>query len=189
MLSTESQQKIEDLLLEQKVVNKKQLAELKAESTKSSRPLLGLVVDKKLIDGEALTKLIARATNVPYVNLQKAAIKPEILAMLPYDVAQQYRAVPLGDIEGKLAIGVIDPSNVQAIDFISGKMGKPVAVFMASQEGIDRILAQYKPDVAGNVQSAIAGTLENAGSQNHAVRFFNAGFYQPHGRAVDAKGL
>lgn len=162
MLSVESQTKIEDLLLEQKVVSKKQLADLKSEAVKTNKPLLALLVEKKLIDGEALTKLTARATHVPYVNLGKASIKPDVLDMLPYEVAQQYKAVPLGEIEGKLALGMIDPSNVQAIDYISGKIGKPVSVFMASQEGIDRVLAQYKPDVASNVASAIEGSLDGA---------------------------
>ncbi len=156
MLSVESQSRVEDWLVEKKAVTKAQLEQLKVEAAKSDKSLLTLVTEKKLIDPEELTKLIARATNVPYVNLQKASVKPEILKSLPIDLAQQYKAVPLGDMEGKLAVGMLDPTNIQAIDYISGKIGRPVVVFMASQVGIERILAHYKPDV-GDMRSVISG--------------------------------
>ncbi|MBI3983865.1 Flp pilus assembly complex ATPase component TadA, partial [Candidatus Microgenomates bacterium] len=162
MLSVESQQKIENLLIEQKIVDRQHLAELKKTAATSSKPLMALLVEKKLVDSEQLAKLVAKATDVPYVNLSKATVKPEVLATLPHDVAAQFMAVPLGEMDGKLAIGMLDPTNIQAMDYISGKIGRPVVVFMASQEGIDRVLGQYKPDVAGDVQTAIAGTLEGA---------------------------
>ena len=154
MLSVESQQRVEEWLIERGAVTKRQLEKLKAEGLRTNKPLLALVIEQKLIDPEELTKLTARASNVPYVNLQKAQVKMEILRALPLDLAQQYKAVPLGDMEGKLAVGMLDPTNIQAIDYISAKIARPIVVFMASQAGIDRILAQYRPDV-GDVRSVI----------------------------------
>ncbi|MBI4100967.1 Flp pilus assembly complex ATPase component TadA [Candidatus Microgenomates bacterium] len=160
MLSVESQQKVEDLLIKQKIVTPKQLDELKKEAVRLNRPLLALLVEKKQISSEDLTKLTARATNVPYVNLLKATIEPEITKLLPRDVAEQFMTVPLGEMEGKLAVGMLDPSNIQAIDYVSGKVGRPLAVFMASQEGINHVLAQYSTDVAADVRGAIATSLD-----------------------------
>src|SRR4051812_27219231 len=143
MLSLESQQKIEQLLLERKVLAKPKLDKLKKQATSSGKPLLAILVDQKIIDSEELTRLIAKATNVPYVNLSKAVVELRILNLLPRDVAEQFKTVPLGEMEGKLAIGMIDPTNIQAIDYVSGKVGRPVSVFMASQGGIDKVLGQY----------------------------------------------
>lgn len=160
MLSLDSQQKVEQLLLKNNVVDAAKLRELKTEAVKDNKPLLTLLIDKNIVTGEELTKIIARATKVPYVNLLKATIKPEILALLPQDVATQYRTVPLGEMEGKLAVGMIDPTNVQAIDYIAGKIGRPIVVFMASQEGIDRILSQYRPTLSKDVGSGLEGEAE-----------------------------
>lgn len=160
MLSLDSQQKAEELLLGQKIVDRKKLEELKKEATQASKPLLALIVEKKIIKGEDLTKLMAKSSKIPYVNLLNASIKSEILNLLPHEVAQQYMAVPLGHIDDKLALGMLDPTNVQAIDYISNKISQPVTVFMASQDGIDHVLAQYKTDVASDVKDVIAGSLE-----------------------------
>lgn len=160
MLSLDSQQKVENLLLKQGVLSPSQLRQLEKEATTQNKPLLSLVVEKKIVDSEELTKLIAKASKMPYVNLRNAAIGPEVLNLLPREIAQQYMAVPLGQMDNKLAVGMIDPTNVQAIDYLSSKIGRPLAVFMSSQEGIDRVLSQYKTDVASNVKDVIEDTLE-----------------------------
>lgn len=159
MLSVDSQQKVEKLLLEQKLLSPTQLAS--AKKAAAGKPLLSALVEKKLIDSETLTKLTAKATNIPYVNLRNATIEPKVLELVPHEVAQQFMSVPLGEMDGKLAVGMIDPTNIQAIDYLSGKIGRPVTVFMASQEGVNNILSRYTSSLAADVHSAIATTLSD----------------------------
>lgn len=174
MLSLDSQQTVERLLLESKLVAKAQLETVKKEAAKANRPLLATLVEKKIIDSEALTKIIAKATNIPYVNLRTAVIDNKVIQLVPHDVAEQFMAVPLGEMDGKLAVGMLDPTNIQAIDYLSGKIGRPVTVFMASQEGINNVLSKYTADLAADVHSAIETTItasaaDEAGSNAQAV--------------------
>lgn len=160
MLSVDSQQKVEALLIKQKLISPAQLEKLKAAALKEHKPLLSALVDQKLIKSEELTKLVASATNVPYVNLAHAVLKPEILKLLPKETAEQYMAVPLGEMQGRLAVAMLDPNNVQAADYLSSKIGKPLAVFVASQEGINNAIAQYSSNLQADVSSAIETTLD-----------------------------
>lgn len=166
MLSVDSQQKVENLLLKDGLLDKASLDKAKQKALGTHQPLLTVLVEEKMVNSEALTKIVARATNLPYVNLQNATITPDILKMLPHETAEQYMAVPLGDIEGRLAVAMLDPNNVQAVDYISGKIGRPLNVFVASQEGINNVLAQYESNVEADVQSAIQKTLGNEAKDN-----------------------
>jgi type IV pilus assembly protein PilB len=47
---------------------------------------------------------------------------------------------------------MLDPDNVQAIDFLSNKIKRPIKVFGASETGIRHVLSQYRGDGLKNVQ-------------------------------------
>lgn len=158
MLSTESQQKIQKLLVMNGFITEEQLNAVRTQAAQQSRPLLQVISEMKLIDEEELTKLSAQASAYPYVNLTGISIPVETLALLPRDIAQSYMAVPFGEMQGRLAVAMIDPANVQAIDFISRKIGRNVAAFLASRQSIDAALNQYHVDVSQDVSEAIKST-------------------------------
>jgi type IV pilus assembly protein PilB len=64
-------------------------------------------------------------------------------------------AVPFGMQSGRLAVGMLDPTNIQAVDFLSRKMGRTIAVYLASRGSIENVLGQFHTDVAADVASAI----------------------------------
>jgi type IV pilus assembly protein PilB len=43
-------------------------------------------------------------------------------------------AVPLGEMQHRLVIAMLDADNVQAVDFLSNKIGRPLKVYAASEE-------------------------------------------------------
>jgi type IV pilus assembly protein PilB len=88
------------------------------------------------ITDEQLTKANATITKVPYVNLQTAKVDPAILALLPQDIAERYMAVPLGEMQHRLVVAMLDADNVQAVDFLSNKIGRSLKVYVASEAGI-----------------------------------------------------
>jgi type IV pilus assembly protein PilB len=165
MLSVETQQRVEKLLLQSGLITGEKLAEVRQEALQQNVPLLQMIADRKLVDEEELVKVQAQASEVLYVNLRGVQVKDEIIKLLPKSVAETYQAVPFGQMQSKLAVAMLDPSNVQAVDFIARKTGKVVAVFMASPASIQRVLSQYKADLASDVGAA----LKTVGSEPEPV--------------------
>ncbi len=155
MLSVESQQTVEKMLLDQKLLSKDRLDALKLQAVQKNVPLLSLIAGQHLVSEEELTKIEAKATGVPYVNLSQVSVADEILMKLPKDVATNYMSVPFGRIGGRYAVAMLDPTNVQAADFIARKIGDSVTTFMASRTAIDRVLGQYKANLDKSVTQAI----------------------------------
>ena len=65
---------------------------------------------------------------------------------------------------------MLDANNVQAVDFLANKIQRPLKVYMASEQGIQHVLDQYKTDLEEGVGEAIAATGEKQtqGSKENA---------------------
>lgn len=147
VLSEKTQNLVEERLISDKLVTASKLAELKKQAKSEKIPLFTLLVRDGVVANEALTKTIAHITHVPYVNLSNAIIDPDVLQLLPRDIAERYMAVPLGEMKNRLVVAMLDADNVQAVDFLSNKIGRSLKVYTASEEGIRKVLGQYDTNV------------------------------------------
>lgn len=168
VLTEELQAKLEELLVSDGALTREQLEQHRVSAKKSGTPLLTELLEGKVVDNETLTATIAKVSAVPYVNLTDATISQEVLALLPRETAERYMAVPLGELSGgsagskRLAIATLDANNVQAVDFLANKIQRPLKVYMASEQGIQHVLDQYKTDLAEGVGDAISATTQSA---------------------------
>lgn len=165
VLSAATQQQVEESLVKDGLISDDQLKVYKSKASASKTPLLTLLVHDKLINTEQLTKTTAHVTKLPYVNLSEATIDPAILALLPQEIAERYMAVPLGEMQRRLVVAMLDADNVQAVDFLSNKIGRPLKVYAASEEGIRQVLKQYSLSLGEGVAEAIGDGEEAAKEQ------------------------
>lgn len=155
VLSATTEAQVEDDLVKSGILTAAQLEDAKEKAKKQQGSVFGTLVSGKLVTNEQLTKAIAKATKVPYVNLTSATVEPAILELLPQDIAERYMAVPLGEMQHRLVVAMLDADNVQAVDFLSNKIGRPLKVYVASEEGIRNVLAQYHLNVSKEVTGSI----------------------------------
>jgi type IV pilus assembly protein PilB len=160
VLTPTTQQHVEETLINDGVISKEQLEESKEKAKQSNEPFFSLLVNEGHVSDEELTKALATVSNMPYVNLSTARIDPKTLDLLPQDVAEHYMAVPLGKMQSRLVVAMLDADNVQAVDFLSNKIGKPLKVFAASESGIRRVLGQYSRTLERGVTSILSRTPE-----------------------------
>lgn len=159
VLSAANQKQVENDLVQGGHITQDKLDQARTNSKKTGEPLFSLLMKEGEVSNETLTKVIAKVNKVPYVNLVNAIIKKEILRMLPKEIAERYMAVPLGHIKNRLVVAMLDADNVQAVDFLSNRVGRPLKVYTASEEGIRQVLKQYEQDVEADVAKAMGGTL------------------------------
>jgi type IV pilus assembly protein PilB len=166
VLSASNQKQVEQALVSDGFIKQADLAKAKNKAEQSGAPFLTLLLNDGYVSNEVLTKVIAKINHVPYVNLSNARIDKKVLRLLPKDIAQHYMAVPLGQIDKRLVVAMLDADNVQAVDFLSNRIGRPLKVYTSSEEGIRSILNQYDEDVEADVVKAINdGTATPASSE------------------------
>jgi type IV pilus assembly protein PilB len=147
ILSPTAQYDVEKVLVDDGLVTDAQLDQIKDKAAKGHQPIFGMLISEGHITDEQLTKALAVVSKVPYVNLSLAHIDPKMLALLPRDVAEQYMAVPIGEMQHRLVVAMLDADNVQAVDFLSNKVARPLKVYAASESGIKHVLRQYEQSI------------------------------------------
>lgn len=166
VLSADTQTLVEKQLVSSGLLKAEQVKQFKDDAHKKGQPFFSYLVTDGHLTNEQLTKTIASVTNVPYVNLSRAIIDPQILELLPQEIAERYMAVPLGKMQHRLVVAMLDADNVQAVDFLSNKIGHPLKVYAASEEGIRRVLSQYKSslnqDIVGGLAEQVATEAQTA---------------------------
>lgn len=155
ILTDENRQDIEQYLVDAQLITADQLTEYRKAAEDADTPLITYMISKGVLNDEQLTEAISHVTHIPYANLSRAAIPAEVLALLPMEVAQRFMAVPLGETvehgQKLLAVAMLDANNVQAIDFLSNEINRPLKVYLASESGINNVLAQYTLNVDESV--------------------------------------
>lgn len=164
LMTPEIQEKLLQLLTDEGLIAAAQIDEAKAESQTANKPVLTVLSEKGALDEELLTHATAQVSGVPYVNLGASLIDEKILNLLPEDIAERFMAVPLAEVQNRLAVAMIDANNVQAVDYLSNRIQRPLKVFMASETSVRHILDQYKTDLSG-VDAAAAQSEEDANKE------------------------
>ena len=165
VLLADTQKQLEQLLTQRSLITQEELDVLKEKSKKGGEPFLSLVIKEGGVSNEDLTKLFSIISKVPYVNLTNARVNSKILDLLPLEIAERYMAVPLGEMKNQLVVAMLDADNVQAVDFLSNRIGRPLKVYLASQEGIENVLKQYQLNVAADVTSTLGVKKEQRGAK------------------------
>lgn len=153
-LNDEMQGKLVDLLISEGLIAKDILTDIQAKSVKQKKTISSLLIEKNIVDDELLTHAVAQISGVPYVNLTNSVIDQSILALLPEEIARRFMAVPLAEVQGRLAVAMTDANNVQSVDYLASRIERPLKVFLATEAGIKHVLSQYKTDLSSVGEAA-----------------------------------
>lgn len=147
LLSKEMQDKVVDLLVEDGLVDANLVRKAYVEVQKSGQPILAVLKSKKIVTDDCVQHAIALVTKTPYVDLRNIRFDREKLAVIPQDIAQRQRAIPIEERDGVLIVAVLDVTNIQRTDYLSTLTGRPIRSVMTSDAGIENALMQYVADM------------------------------------------
>src|SRR5581483_256463 len=99
ILSPTAQKEVEQILVSDGLVTQGELEQIKDKATQNHQPVFSTLIKDGHITDEQLTKALATVSKVPYVNLATARIDNKMLGLLPRDVAEQYMAIPIGEMQ------------------------------------------------------------------------------------------
>ena len=169
LMTDDIQQKLITLLQEEGLITAEVVNQATSQAATESKPLLGVLTSLGAIDNELLTHGIAQVSGVPYVNLTNTIVDQSILSLLPSDVAERFMAVPLAEVQNRLAVAMIDANNVQAVDYLANRIQRPLKVFMASEAGVRHVLDQYKTDLS-SVDVAARASQEDVKAESSDIK-------------------
>lgn len=158
---------LKDFLLDGEILESSEIEAVFEESEKSGRLMGDLLLEKNLVSKDELNKLYAYILGTPFVDLSKEIIAPEILKMIPEPIAKKYKIVAFDKSNGDLKVAMLNPGDLQTIEFIKKKTGLSVTPCLTTEEGISSILKQYEKSLKAEFGDMIGE--EGAGITKGAV--------------------
>ena len=146
-------ERIADALVEDGLLTGKQVEELLEQQKKEGTRLLKLLLEKSYVSEQDMAISMGRVLNVPPVNLARLNIPLEVADLLPREVANSYKVIPVSRLENKLFLAMADPLNVLAIDDVRRITKLEVAALISSEKAI--------LDKLNHLDAARGGSMED----------------------------
>ncbi len=112
------------------------------ESRKSGDSLIRVILKNKLLDEKILLKFLEEEMDIPHVTLSTYVVDQRIIESIPPATAEKYGVVPLFLVENTLAIAMIDPFDIKAIDEIRSKSKYDVQILAATPSDVESAITQ-----------------------------------------------
>ena len=124
------------LLQEAHLVSEDQVQEaLRLQRSKGSR-LGSILVEMGAISEATLREFLSEQYAVPTVDLSCCHIDAEVLNLIPIELALQFLIVPVRQFRSRLALAMVDPSNIAVIDEMKFRTGLNVTPMVAMESDI-----------------------------------------------------
>ncbi len=148
---------VEGLLEKSGKVSSEQLNTLHEQENAEKRALQDLVISNNILSEKELTRMYAETIDVPYVEINPAEIKRDLLKLLPERIARQYNAIVFDvDEDGMKYVAMADPDDVQALNFLQKQLGSKIRIMVAPESQINAALETYRGNIAGELTKVIS---------------------------------
>lgn len=144
------------VLVDKEILASKDRAAVEADLAKK-RSLESALAERNVSLKDALAT-VGKLYGLPSRVLGDPPADEQVFPYIPLDSAKHYGFVPLKVAEGALEVGLVDPDNIEALDalqFISGKIGLPYKIFLITKQDFDRVTEAYE-NLSGEVGKALS---------------------------------
>ncbi|MEE9279789.1 MAG: type IV-A pilus assembly ATPase PilB [Myxococcota bacterium] len=148
--------RIGELLVQKSLLSEEQLQKAKREAEASGTRVGYQMTKLGFIEEAELAEAVSNQYGVPMITLDDFEVDPDVIALVPEDVAQKHTILPVNRAGSTLIVATSDPSNIFAVDDIKFLTGYNVEVVVAAEESIRRAIDKYY-DTSASLDEVMMG--------------------------------
>ena len=137
-------QQLKAFLLDAGLLTQVQFDEAQKKAEKTKQKIGDVLVSEGLIGQEELIKLEAYILGIPFVNLGKEVVLPEVLKIIPEPIARSHNIVAFRKKGVDLEVAMLDPEDLRTIEFIKKTTNLRILPRLTDPESIKNVLRQYQ---------------------------------------------
>ena len=154
-----------EILIESKLISEEQMAAVEDNAKKDGRHVQQSLLEGKLIPELQLLKVLADEWGFKAVDLSKMEPPPEVVQLLPEQIARKQMCVPFARQDNALALAMADPRDFLILEDIGLRTGLDVKPYLALAPWILKVL----DTVYGKQDSAQVAQLVEQVQQSQTV--------------------
>ncbi len=130
-------------LLENGLISDVQLS-LALNESKSKGVYLGEALENLgILSQDVITRFLADESDAEVIDLNKYSVDPEVIKLIPYELAKRYQVLPLERKGNTIKAAVADTLDINAIEALELETGLGIDVVAASKKKIIETIEQY----------------------------------------------
>jgi type IV pilus assembly protein PilB len=139
-----TQSQLKAFLIDSGLVTETQIKKAEKEAEKSKQQLTDILIKDGAVKQEDIIRLEAYILGIPFVNLEEENVAKEVLSIIPEPIARKHNIVAFRKAGKNLEVAMLEPGDLQTIDFIKKKAGLKILPRLTSAESIKNVLKQYQ---------------------------------------------
>ena len=147
--------RIGDLLIEHRIVSREQLDTALAEQKKSGRKLGRVLIENGYLTEDQLLDFLGRQLGIPYIDLMRYHLNPEIVRLIPETHARRFRALALEEGRESLLVGMADPTDIFAYDELARVLRRPLQLAVVRESSLLKaidLMYRHTEEISGLAQ-------------------------------------
>jgi len=161
-------ERIVDALVEDGLLDAGQVSELLEQQKKEGARLVKLIIEKAYVSEQDLAVCMGRVLNVTPINIARATILPELLELIPREMMQSHRILPVSRLDRRLFLAMADPLNVLAIDDVRRITRLEITPLIASEKAIADKLNLLDASQNGSMEDIIQSAQKQQEAEDEA---------------------
>lgn len=132
-----------ELLLKEKLLNTEQLKSAEEYKKQNDVAMGSAIISLGLVSEEEMAQALSRQLGYPYINLDQFEVYPDVINLIPIEIAQKYLIMPIHRIRSFLTLAMVDPTDLDVIEDIRFRTGLSIQPVIASESGIVNSIEKY----------------------------------------------
>lgn len=134
-----------------------------AKASKIQKSLEQYLIDEGVVDENNLYETAAKIFDVPFIGLKGKEVKKETINLVPAPFAHTHHLVAFDRGKDTVSIAMLDPEDIQTIEFVQRKTGLTPKVHLTTPDDIKDALRRYHADLGEDM--SIEQLREAAGDE------------------------
>ena len=136
-------ERLQQILIKNKLISEDDLKLALQIQKEHGGKLSDCLVKLNLINERDLLIALSEGLGFPPISLARFKIEPDVLKLIPKEMAKHYQIVPIGKMGKSLTVAMADPLNIFAIDDLKSLTGFEINPIIAQQKEILATIEQY----------------------------------------------
>jgi type IV pilus assembly protein PilB len=180
--------KLGELLVEWGAVTQKDVQKALEHAKKQHLRVGEALIDLKLCPDSAVYKALATQHNMEFIDLDKNAIPPNAVNLIPDDLMRKYLIVPLGAEGGRLRVAVHDPLDLEMLEVLRFRLHKEIRTVLAPRSRIKGILDEmFNTTAANTIDKTLDKTIDRM--KNTIDRTLDKSVDRSIDKSIDLAGM
>ena len=150
-----SEEEIKKVLLVQKVITETDWEDAKKNASRRRRAIEEVLIERGFFNEQFLYELLGDLIKIPYANLRKIKLEPEIINLLDEKIARSSQAIPFALEQDKIKVAFVNPLKKDGVEAVTQALKKPILPYLTSSKNFFFAAHLYEKNITEELHEII----------------------------------